>query len=709
MLALAIMPLAGLTFSVESRTLSPFLAGGSAPDPSIKSASHSPRQGEKYFPLIIKLADAGAALPSSVTELHRRGRMVLAYVPQSALQEVAALGVVSRIEGGQVCVPALDEARQFTGLPEVISGREGLSYTGKGVVVGFADTGFDPNHIAFKDEKSGLSRIARLTNYGESPSEVTRLETPEEIAGWSTDDPDQWHATHVGGILAGGYKGNPYWGIATGAEIVATTSLLYDALLLAGMEDVVEYAREVGKPAVINMSVSASLGPHDGTSLFCQYLEQLSDEATICISAGNDGGRVGIWTGVFPEDGPTAAAVVDVPSWRLFRAEGYIDVWSKDASSFDFAILVVDTQTNRVVMREAFPTVSAAGVEQSFVIASSVEELPSQSYDEAHTDISGNFASCFNGFVSLTTEVNPENGRFNGLVHVDVENLPGADGEVSERYEIALEVTGRKGQRMTAYASDLLRFREVDGYAPWMYLGTDGVINDFVTGEGVIGVGAMCSRNTWPLLDGEEGTGSYAVGDIAGFSSCSTGGIYGKLPDIVAPGAWLISSYSTPYLLAHPDRIPYCCQETTDEGKDYYWGYASGTSMASPYVAGVCALWLEANPDATPAEIKEAIVSTATPPTVNPSNPRWGKGMLDSYAGLRKILSAGAIEPVRVLGNDDDFPPLPSPLTPESLAGYARDNDCKIFTPSGSLTDPSAVGHGVYILRCGGRAIKVAL
>ena len=705
-----VMSMAGMAFRIDSPTLSPLLAakmserlGGSA-----EGAARQP--DGRYIPLIIKLNSDDTQLPLSVVELYRRGPMVLAYVPVDVVGELASLGVVSRIEGGQVCTPVLDRALTFTSLPEITCGDDAPAYTGKGVVVGFTDTGFDPNHLAFRNDEDGWSRVALLTDYGDTPAAVTRLENREDIAAWQTDDDGQWHATHVAGIMAGGYRGNPYHGVATDAEIVATTSILTDALLLAGMEDVVGYARQQGKPAVINMSVSSSLGPHDGTSLFCQYLELLAEEAVICISAGNDGGRVGIWNGVFPADGPTAAAVIDVPSWRLFRAKGYIDVWSRDASSFDFAVLVVDNETGEVVAREAFPPVSAAGAEQRWVIGSSNEVVIAHGGDGASEMVSEAFARCFNGVATLTTEINPENGRFNGLVYVDVENLPGHDGEISERYEIALEVTGRQGQRITAYASDMLRFRDIPGNETFGYLGTDGVINDFVTGEGVIGVGAMCSRNEWPRLDGENGSGAYGVGDIAGFSSFCTGGLTGRLPDIVAPGAWLVSSVSTPYALAHPEVVDTYSHMDSSAGTDYYWASASGTSMSSPYVAGVCALWLEAKPDASPAEIKEAVVSSAVAPTVNPTNPRWGGGVLDSYAGLRKLLSSGSLGQVAVDGKvEGGLPPLPCPLTAASLADYARFNGCEVFTASGRRVAPESVSSGVYILRSGGCVVKAAL
>lgn len=701
----------------DARTVSPFLSATAAntrhPRLSSRADASAGSDDTSYIPLIIKLADANAALPDGVAELHRRGRFVLAYVPQRLIGEVADLGVVSRIEGGQVCVPVLDRARMFTGLPEVVEG-SGLPavYTGKGVVAGFTDIGFDPNHIAFRDPVTGESRVKLLTDYGKTPQDCVRLDTPEEISGWETDDDSQWHATHVAGIMGGGYRGNPYWGIATGADIVATTSDLYDALLLAGMEDVVGYAREVGKPAVINMSISASLGPHDGTSLFCQYLDELAKEATICISAGNDGGKAGAWRGVFPEDCATAAMVLDVPSWGLEYAKGYVDVWSGDASTFDFSLVVVDYATGEVMMREEFPTIAPDAPETMFAIGSSADLLAEAGMDGSNGRASEAFARYLDGIMAITTEVNPENGRFNALVYVDVKNHPLEEGASGARYVAAIEVKGKRGQRLSGYASDLLKLGDVPGYPSFAYRGADGAINDFVTARGVIGVGAMCSRDSWPLIGGGQGHGNLEVGDVAAFSSCISSSPKGVLPDVVAPGAWLISSVSTPYVEAHPDLVPALCEVSAVDGVDYYWDYASGTSMSSPYVAGVCALWLEANQAATPADIRAAIGATLVKPTVDPSNLRWGKGILDSYAGLKTILAGSGVDDVAANGDSSPtagLPPLPSPLTPESLALYAAENACEVYTTDGRRVYGSSLASGVYILHGQGGTLKVIL
>ena len=46
----------------------------------------------------------------------------------------------------------------------------------------------------------------------------------------------------------------------------------------------------------------------------------------------------------------------------------------------------------------------------------------------------------------------------------------------------------------------------------------------------------------------------------------------------------------------------------------------SGTSMATPHVAGVAALYLEANTEATPAEVAEALVANAVPDVIAETN-----------------------------------------------------------------------------------------
>jgi subtilisin family serine protease len=80
-------------------------------------------------------------------------------------------------------------------------------------------------------------------------------------------------------------------------------------------------------------------------------------------------------------------------------------------------------------------------------------------------------------------------------------------------------------------------------------------------------------------------------------------------------------------------------------------GSASGTSMASPHVAGAAALYLETHPLALPAEVADAIASSATAgilTSLGPGSPN------------RLLRVNGSVEPAPAP------PPAPAPVTPDA-------------------------------------------
>lgn len=710
--------------SVFARVLSPSLlaAQTTAPDyvavhGGMKAPGDVPQ--EVFLPVIIKLTDESAELPDEVTVLRRRGQFVLAYVPVGLLNEVAQSGQISRMEGGLRRIPHLLHAREFTSFPQVEEA-VGLpaTYTGKNVVTGFSDTGFDPHHPAFRNCEDGTLRVKALTNYGSTPSQISRLETSEEINAWVTDLDDEWHATHVAGIMAGGYKGNLYYGIATESDIVATTGLLYDATMLAGMEDVIEYARNEGKPAVINLSVSSEIGPHDGTSLFSQYVRMLGDEAVICIAAGNNGQRPAYWRTRFPESTTVGAGFVDVKSWSSSRASGIMDLWSDDGSSFCFALTVVNPVTKEVIYREEFPAIKDDSPETHYVITSSLDYISKEEFGALHRRVSKEFAKYFDGYVAVITEINPDNHRFNAYVKLEASSLQTTDNSQGH-FQLGIEVSGRENTGFRAYTSDAVRYEILKEYPKFPYIGANGAINDFITGDGVIGIGAMTSSNTWPLINGTEAAGSYTEGAPASFSSYST---ELSLPEISAPGAYLVSAISKPFLDKHPDYINSTSVCSQVDNVDYYWRQDCGTSMSTPYVAGVCALVLEAAPELSPAQVKEILLSTLTPPSqameaVPPmgdaTNPRWGGGMLNSYAAVREAVRIAGID------NVDDGSAGESHLalllkgcrTVADLAELIRNiaEPVEVYDMMGRRMSVASLSPGIFIVRLGAESVKLTL
>jgi len=85
---------------------------------------------------------------------------------------------------------------------------------------------------------------------------------------------------------------------------------------------------------------------------------------------------------------------------------------------------------------------------------------------------------------------------------------------------------------------------------------------------------------------------------------------YFNEPTIVAPGVDIISTRdplgALPPLAAQEDAA------TLDPAYLPFYTHMSGTSMATPHVAGIVALILEANPNLSPAQVKDIIERTAT-------------------------------------------------------------------------------------------------
>jgi subtilisin family serine protease len=64
----------------------------------------------------------------------------------------------------------------------------------------------------------------------------------------------------------------------------------------------------------------------------------------------------------------------------------------------------------------------------------------------------------------------------------------------------------------------------------------------------------------------------------------------------------------------------------------------SGTSMAAPHVSGVAALLFSARPSATPDQVKQALLTTATdlgPPSYDED---YGHGLVQAKAALDALL-----------------------------------------------------------------------
>ena len=68
--------------------------------------------------------------------------------------------------------------------------------------------------------------------------------------------------------------------------------------------------------------------------------------------------------------------------------------------------------------------------------------------------------------------------------------------------------------------------------------------------------------------------------------------------------------------------------------------------MSAPVVTGTIALWLQANPELTPDDVKQILAHTARHPEADETYPnyRYGYGEIDAYRGLLYLAELTGVE-----------------------------------------------------------------
>ena len=543
-------------------------------------------------------------------------------------------GIADYIEVGEICKPMMDSARRVTQAYRVNSGYNlPKGYCGKGVVIGIIDIGFDYTHRNFYDSTETVYRVKRVwdqNNSGTPPSGYSygnELTTQSAILAAQYSHNNQTHGTHVAGMAAGGGSSESamrkYKGMAPESDIVLVATTMSSSDILDGLEYVLEYARSVGKPCVVNMSLGNHAGPHDGTD----YNEQMTDAlfentytkgAALMVSAGNEGNDPlhlsktftaqdsSLYTFVAKDDGSN-------------NYSGTVWIWGTPGSNFRVKIHVVDSTSSISTLNS---------LSYSLVLPSSVDTYK---YNDTLN----------NGGIIYLYDVesrNSNNNKPNIYFRFNGSNLSGA-----KCFLIKIEAT-----------SGTVHMWNNNGIFIGGTAATPGnsnyTSNNKASGNTSTMVASYNTKSNWTAYNGG---GYYApglvVGDRSSFSSIGPG-LNPNLnkPEIAAPGARILSSYNK-----YDGRYSTSNSSIThvQNPGGSWWGMMQGTSMACPAATGIVALWMEAYPELSWSQVKEVMRATAVTDSYTgtiPTNgsPSWGWGKIDAYRGIKYILSRIPKKPV---------------------------------------------------------------
>lgn len=613
-----------------------------------------------------------------------------ARVSRAHLPQVLKQDFVLKAELSRRADLSLDQARNETFVDQVQSGESLVSpFTGKGVILGFVDSGFDVSHPAFRSADGETLRIERFWNQMNNRLLTTR----ESILAEGTDNEEQTHGTHVAGIAGGGYFGpiqtsatasldrNPYYGVAYDASLVMVGSTLDDTDILNGIRYIFNYADSVGRPAVVNISLNTPYGPHDGTSLFDQAIDALVGKGKILVgSIGNDA-KNRAHASMTLSDSST-------PVLTFFKPTGYesntFEVWGQ-ADGFSVTLSLVDNQGNAVWSCTADKT------DQTFAVP-----------DDYNYSQGGEIA-CY-------TELWNDSRRMYRIALNNL-NLKG--------YNIEVGVEGQP-QHIDLWTDKNSGQFTDNGKSTHVSYDTEYTLGELGgTGRRTITVGNYTTRNAWTNYSGNKQSMiiDYPLNKINYTSSCGPSADGRVKPDVTAPGGMIfsaVSSYSDYYKESSTNTV--AC--TALGGKSYYWGQMTGTSQASPFVAGVIATWLEANPELSPEDIQSVLQKSSRTDSYTGTcpNPIYGYGKIDALAGIGEVLSPTAIDRVDMNGKPYRLyrdgilftESQTAAIVLTSPDGIIRYQTTIEATPGTRIEWQTAgVPTGLYILRIGNHSEKV--
>lgn len=557
-------------------------------------------------------------------------------LPAHAIANFAAHTDVIRMESRSPRMQLLnDTMRVNNNINAIHQGLPPLSqpYDGSGVVCGFIDAGIDFNHPDFKDS-TGNTRVAWLWDHKQPVGTNTpaafgygqEWDNTAIDAGQCTQNTalSYGHGSFSAGITAGNGLATGFnQGCAPKADILVV-NYDFDAnpnipnAIADGINYMFTKADAMGKPCVINLSLGDLYGSFDGKDLEAQAIDNMlhaKPGRLIVAAAGNWGGQKAHLSYQVNAD----------TNWTWFKYDPafqqlYIEIYgdSADMVNLNFAFGAdANTTTASFLGNTPFTNVSQIPLNGTY---KTIFGMPG---DTVFYDVD-KFNGVYAVYVNIITQ-NPSyywrlmttgSGTFGLRNYLFTAGLP--SGMVTNNLPPASVVP------------QIIHYRLPDSLA--------SLSNSFNCLDDVISVGNYVNMNSnYDCQNILRFNPVSAVGDLAPNSSVGPTRDGRQKPDISATGNYTMA----PLPMVFVNDVAW--QQLPKMNAGCYHYVAGGTSAAAPVVAGIGALYLQKNPNATPAQFRQHIICAAKQDSITGSvlpNYRWGYGKADGFKTLINCVTA---------------------------------------------------------------------
>ena len=561
--------------------------------------------------------------------------IAIVMLPLSQVDNLSHLSTVLRIEANEQAHATSDTIPKIVNtLPMYEATVQHPAFTGEGVVIGVMDVGFDLTHPNFYTDNQ--YRISAYWDQLATSVDDTRLPvgrefvTPSDILaqGCSTDGRKQNHGTHTLGIAAGSGHDTKYRGVAFQSDLCLVSNAVTDDTIFIeksdydkytsatdalGFKYLFDYAEQQNKPCVVSFSEGYTPYIDREDSLFAAFLGKLTGPGRILVSsAGNE--CTSLTYAEKPRDMEMAGAFV-----RSYRKNASYRI--KTDGLITICLYIYDKVTHELLQVKEL---TMTGEEPDGVL----EEVITVTAKECTVRL-----SCH------TSSAQPDKRIYVLKMTAGIELNTFADIAIVPKGEgVYAELFGSSSNALRNLAVDNRWNAAREGHnilAPGCFVAP-------------VCVGATVHRLGYTNAAGEYMKTDDAKGLLAFYSS--TGPAVNGLdkPDVTAPGTNVMSSYSSYYYEENPAITASNVAYSEVNGRQYPWGANTGTSMSTPVVAGIIALWLQANPHLTREDIMGVFNRTCRHPdeSLTYPNNRYGYGEIDGYRGLLDILGLTGIKTI---------------------------------------------------------------